>query len=197
MDSLDARLQYALLPQLEDVVLELGLRLLVHLFDAGGMDTPVLQELLERQPGDLPANAVEPREHYCSRRVIDDEVDAGQVLQRADVAPLPTDDAPLHVIGGEMDDRYCVFGCMAGGESLHANRENVAHPPLGLPLRLLLDLAKAARGVVLGVLLDLLHQHLLGARGGQPRGLLQRALELVSRLRQRLALLLVLSLATS
>ena len=59
------------------------------------MDAPVLDELRERELGDLAAHAVEGREHDRCGRVVDDEVDAGEVLERTDVAALAADDPPF------------------------------------------------------------------------------------------------------
>ena len=98
------RLEDRLLAGLADVLVELGLRLVVHLLDPRRVDAPVLDQLLERHPRDLAAEAVERREHDRLRRVVDDEVDAGQVLERADVAALAADDPALHVVGRELDD---------------------------------------------------------------------------------------------
>src|SRR5438105_9486126 len=53
VQPLDARLEYASLPELDDMALELGLRLQVHLLYPGRVDTPVLEQLLERELGDL------------------------------------------------------------------------------------------------------------------------------------------------
>ena len=160
------------------MALELGLGLVVHLLDPGGMDAAVLEQLLERQPRDLAAHAVEPGQHDRAGRVVDDEVDAGEVLQRADVAALAADDPPLHVVGGQLHDRDRRLGRVAGGEPLHAHREDVAHAALGVALGLLLDLADAPRGVVAGLLLDLLEQQLLGLGRRQPGDPLELALEL-------------------
>ena len=93
------RLEHGLLAGLADDILDLRLRLVVHLLDPGRVDAPVLDQLRQRQARDLAAQAVERREDDRVRRVVDDEVDARQVLERADVAPLPADDAPLHVVG--------------------------------------------------------------------------------------------------
>ena len=148
MHPLHAGLEYALLAELEDVGVQFGLRLVVGLLDPSGMDPPVCEQLLQRQTGDLAADAVKAREHDGSRRVVDDEVHAGQVLQRPDVAALAPDDPPLHVVGGEVDDRDGRLGCVTGRQALHANREDVAHPALGLALGLLLDLADPPGRVV-------------------------------------------------
>ena len=129
------------------------------------MDPAVLQQLLERDPGDLAPDPVESREHHRTGGVVDDEVDAGEVLERADVAPLASDDPPLHVVGGELHDRDGGLGGMTGGEALHADREDVADAAICLALGLLLDLSDRARGVVPGLVLDVLEQQLLGACG--------------------------------
>jgi hypothetical protein len=92
------RLEHRLRASLLDVVLDLGLGLVVHLLDPRGMDAPVLDQLDERQFRGLAADAVEGGEHDGLRRVVDDEVHAGQVLERADVASLAADDPPFHVV---------------------------------------------------------------------------------------------------
>ena len=48
-----------LLTLLDDVVIDLRLGLVVGLLDAGRLDAPVHEQLLERELGDLAANAVE------------------------------------------------------------------------------------------------------------------------------------------
>ena len=113
-----------------------------------GWMRPSCEQLLERHAGDLAPHAVEAREDHGVRGVVDDEVDAGEVLERADVAPLTADDAALHVVGGELDDRHGRLGRVAGGHALHDDGEDVAHAALGVALGLLLDRAHAARAVV-------------------------------------------------
>src|SRR5436305_1254514 len=99
------RLEDRLLARLADVVLELRLRLVVHLLDAGRVDAPVLDQLHERQLRRLTADAVERRQDDGLRRVVDDEVDAGEMLEGANVAALAADDPALHVVGRELDER--------------------------------------------------------------------------------------------
>ena len=72
------------------------------------MDAAVLEQLLERHAGDLAADAVEAGEDHRVRRVVDDEVDAGEVLEGADVAALAADDAALHVVGRRAGRRETV-----------------------------------------------------------------------------------------
>ena len=109
------------------------------------------------------------------RGLVDDHVDAGELLERADVAAVPADDPALHLVVGQLDQAR---GALAGGlacEPLHRDGEDVARPPLGLGVRLLLDLLQPQAGLVLGLLLDLGNQQLLRLRGRQPREPLELA----------------------
>ena len=99
------RLEHGLLADLANVVVDLRLRLVVHLLDPSGMDAAVLDQLQKRQLGDLAADPVERGEHDRLRSVVDDEVDAGEVLERADVAALTADDSAFHVVGRQLDER--------------------------------------------------------------------------------------------
>ena len=76
---------------------------------------------------------------------------------------------------------------MAGGEPLHAHREDVANPPFRVALRLLLDLSDTPGGVVASICLYLLEEEFLGPRRRQPRCPLQGPLELRGPLHERLA----------
>src|SRR5204862_7993385 len=88
VETLHARLERGVLPGLLQVRLELGLRLVVGLLDARRVDPTVREQLLERQASDFAAHAVERGKDDSVRGVVDDEVDAGEVLQRADVTTL-------------------------------------------------------------------------------------------------------------
>ena len=88
---------------------------------------------------DLAPDAVERREHDRLRRVVDDDVDAGQVLERADVAALAADDPALHVVGRELDQRDGRLGGVARGDPLERVGDEVAGAALRLGARLLLE----------------------------------------------------------
>src|SRR3954447_14235703 len=98
VQALDVRIERGLLARLDDVALQLGLRLVVGLLDSCRVDAAVGQQLLQGHAGDLAADAVEAGQDHRVRRVVDDEVDAGEVLEGADVAALAADDAALHVV---------------------------------------------------------------------------------------------------
>jgi len=167
--GVEARLFAGLLDRRFDLGLSLG----VCLLDARRVDAPVGDELRQREAGDLAAHAVEAREDDGLGRVVDDEVDTGDVLEGADVAPLAADDAALHVVGGQVDDGDGRLGDMVGRRPLDAQREDVARPPVGLATRLLLDLAHELGHVVSGLLLGPLEQLLARLRRAHPRDALQ------------------------
>ena len=64
------------------------------------MDASVHDQLFERQTRDLAAYRVERGQGDRLRRVVDDEVYAGQRLERADIAALAAAAAALHLAGG-------------------------------------------------------------------------------------------------
>ena len=156
---------------LANEVVDLRLGLVVHLLDAGWVDTAVLEQSLERELRHLAADAVERREDDCLRRVVDDEVDARQVLERADVATLSADDSALHVVGGKLDDRDGRLGRVARGNPLESVCDEVAGTPPRLRGRLLVELADTPSELVAHELLRTL-QHLglriLHAQPGDP-----------------------------
>jgi hypothetical protein len=184
----DVRLERGLLADLDDVVLDLRARLVVRLLDPRRVDAPVGQQLLERQPCDLAAHAVEAGQDDRAGRVVDDEVDAGEHLEGADVAPLAADDSALQVVGLERDDRHRRLRRVAAGQPLHARRQDAAGAPVGVAARLLLDLADELRAVVAQLALELAQEQLPGLARRQVRDPLELAQVLLLGLLQPLGL---------
>ena len=91
-------------------------------------------------------------------RVVDDQVDAGGLLEGADVAALAADDAALHLVGRQVDDRDRVLGGVVRGHALHRGDDDVAGLVLGLLAGGALDRPGELDGVVLGLLADGLEQ---------------------------------------
>src|SRR6266496_4882662 len=131
MERAAVRLEDGLLAGMDDVLLDLRLRLVVHLLDSSRVDAAVLDQLGEGQLGDLPADPIEGGENDCLRRVVDDEVDARQVLEGADVPSLAADDPALHVVGGKFDQRNSGLGGVVRGNALKSVGDEIAGPPLG------------------------------------------------------------------
>src|SRR5581483_5930783 len=152
-----------------DLLLDLLLRALVHLLDPRRMDPAVRDPLLERHAGRLPPHGVEAGEHDGLRRVIDDQIDARRRLERADVPPLASDDATLHVLGREREDRDRRLGGLLGRDPLDCDRHDLARSLFTLLPGPLLDLPNRGHRLALGVVDDLAHERLLGLLSGHPR----------------------------
>ena len=176
IDPVDPGLELGALALGDHRRLDVRLRLLVDLLDRRRLDPAVGDQPLERQPGDLAADAVEAREDDGVRRLVDDHVDAGQRLEGADVAALAADDPALHLLARQLDQPGRRLAGVRAGEPAHRDREDVARPAVGLALRLLLDLDQGPAGLVARVVLDVGDQQLLGLGGRQPR----EALELLA-----------------
>ena len=128
-------------------------------------------------------------------RVVDDQVDAGGLLEGADVATLAADDAALHLVAGEVDDADRVLGGVVRGHALHRGDDDLAGLVVGLLAGASLDGAGELDGVVLGLLADGLEQDPLGVLGGQAGHLLQGGDALLVQAAELLALVLEVALA--
>ena len=179
MESVDARLERRLLAGFLDALVDFAFRLLDHLLDAGRMDAAVLDELLERNASDFAAHRVEARQDDSFRRVVDDEVDACQRLERADVAALAADDAPLHLIVRQSDDRDGRLGDVVGSAALDGRREDFASLLVRLILHLLLVLLDLHGLLVLELFLCLCHESRAGFLCRQARDALELCLLLL------------------
>ncbi len=120
------------------------------------------------------------------RRVVDDEVDPGQVLERPDVAAFTADDPPLQVVGRELDDGDRRLGRVAGGDPLQRVRDQRSRAPPRITARLFLHLPDLACELVPDEILRALEDLLARLLRGQTGDLLQRSQRLPMGLAQLL-----------
>ena len=139
------------------------------------MDAAVGDEPLDRLFRDLAAIRIEAREDDRARRVVDDEIDAGRLLERADVASLAADDAPLQIVARQIHDRHRGLRGVLGGAALDGLGDVLARLRSRLLARLCVEALHQIRGVAPRVGFDVLQQEVFGFFGRQPR----QALELV------------------
>ena len=170
-----ARLERRPLALLDDPLVDLRLGVLVGLLDQRRVDPAVGDQPLQRDAGDLAPYPVEARKDHGRRGLVDDHVDAGELLERPDVAAVAADDPALHLVARQLDQASRAVAGVAGRQPLHRDREDVARAALGLVLGLGLDLLQPQPGLMAGLLLDVGEQQLLGLRGAQPRDPLQLA----------------------
>src|SRR5438067_3720350 len=139
MQPVHPDLETGLLPLVLQVLLHLQLDLLDDLLDARRVDAAVGDQDLEGAPRDLPAIRVIGGDQDGLGRVVDDEIHARVELERADVAPLPADDTPLHVVGRQVQYRDGRFDRVVGREALDGRREDLLRLHVGDLARLLLE----------------------------------------------------------
>ena len=162
MQVVDAGIERSLLARLADALVHKVLCLLVQLLDASGMDAAVGDEVLERHARGLAADGVEAREDDGLGRVVDHEVDAGNLLERADVASLAADDAALEVVGGNVDGGDGDLAGLIGGATLDGGRDDLAGGLVGLVADAHLGLAQDLRLLADGLGADAGEQFVMG-----------------------------------
>ena len=96
------------------------------------------------------------------RRVVDDEVHAGEVLERPDVPALAADDPPLQVVRGKLDHGHGRLGRMACRDTLQRVRHERACSATCVRPRFLLHLTDFAGKLVADEVLRPLDQLLTG-----------------------------------
>ena len=126
MQPVHADLEAGLLAFFLEVLVHLLLDLLDDFLDARRMDPPVGDQDLQAAPRDLASIRVVRRDQHGLGRVVHDEVDAGVLLERPDVAALAPDDAALHVVGGKIHDGDRGLHRVVRGEALDGRREHLA-----------------------------------------------------------------------
>ena len=79
----DAHFEHGGLAVFLDLLVQLFADLFYRLFDAGGVDAAVADQLFEGEAGDFAADGVEPGEDHDLGRVVDDQLDARLAFSRA------------------------------------------------------------------------------------------------------------------
>ena len=156
VEAVDVELGDGVLAGLGRRKVDLVLRPLHVLLDAGRMDAPVLDQGLERVARDLAAHGVEGRQEDKLGRLVDQERDAGRRLEGLDVAALPADEPALHVLARQVDERRRQVGVGLARQPLHRGDQDAARLRLKLLLGLLERVAPHRAQLVLA-----LEEHLL------------------------------------
>jgi hypothetical protein len=137
------------------------------------MDPPVGHQGADRQPRDLAPHRVEARDRQGLGGVVDDHVDAGGGLERADVAALAADQPTLHVVGRQGHDRHRALVDELRGVALDRGRDDRLGAGLALALGLVGDALDLGGGRGLGLTAHRVLEAGAGGVGGQPGDLLE------------------------
>ena len=112
-----------------------------------GVDAPVCDQRSQRATGDLAAQGVERGEYDRVRRVVQQQRHARLRLERADVAPVAADDAPLQLRIRKLHRRGRELVQVRDGAPLDGIRDETLGNGLALLARGLLDAAGEDGGV--------------------------------------------------
>ena len=151
------------------------------------MNPAVRDELFERDSRDLAANRIVARDDHCFGSIVDNDIDAGRGLDRADIAALAPDYAALHLIIGQREHRDGALGDELAGEAFDCDRDDSFRATVGLFARLFFDDPDMLGGVGARLSDHLVHQGALGLLASQSGDRLELGPRLVD---QRLMLFL-------
>ena len=98
IEVVDTKVDGGALTDFHNLLIHLLFHFMHYLFDTGGMDTTVDDELLQGKACDFAANRVEARDEDGVWAIVDDDFDTSHGFKRADVAAFTTDDATLNLI---------------------------------------------------------------------------------------------------
>jgi hypothetical protein len=124
-------------------------------------NAPIGDQLAQRHARNFAADRVEAADDDRFRRIIHHQVDAQRLLDSADVAPLPPDDAPLHFVGGQIDAADGELADVVAGDAFERHRDDLAGAAVGFFGGLRFHFADFASHILAGLLFDAFEQHLL------------------------------------
>ncbi len=166
VQSVNSQFETGLLPRLADNHFHFALRFVHDLLDARRVDTAIRNQLLQRHTGNLPANRVVAGENHRLRGIIDDNVNPGAGLECPDIASLTSDNAPLHLIVGQVDHRDGRLHRVIRGAPVDRGENDLLGFLFGVLFRLLPNLLDMRRRFHLGLADHVLHELAFGLFGG-------------------------------
>ena len=161
MQAMHANRKGCLLASLLNLLLNLFLSLLDHFFNTGRMNTTVVNQLFQSNAGNLAAHRIKAGNNNCLRSIVDNQVNAGQSFQSADIATLATDNAALHLIIRQTNNGNGGLSDMVSSAALNCQRDNLASLSVSIILSLLLQLLDHHCGIMLNLIFERLQQLLL------------------------------------
>src|SRR5438093_5375837 len=194
MHAANAGVVDRLLAGLGDAGVHVAFGLLDDLLDPSRMDAPIGNEAFERETPDFTPHRLEARHHDGVRGVVDDHVDAGRRLERADVAPLAPDDPAPYLTRGQPDPRYARLCGLLGRDALDRQGNDLLCFPVGVLPGLLRDVAPEGPRFVARLALETRDQLALGLLRGQAGDLFEPRADLLLAFAQNAAALLELLL---
>ena len=108
------------------------------------------------------------RQGDCIGSVIDDDIDAGDLLKGADIAPFTADDAPFDFFGRQRHGRDGDFGHIIRSTALDGHADDFTSGFVGFVVGDAFDFTDAPGRFITGFGFDLLQDDFAGLQLGQP-----------------------------
>ena len=161
------------IPGVLDALFHERLRPRHGLLDAPRVNAAVPDQGLQRQTRGLSANGVERGNDHGLRRVVNNEVYPGQLLEGADIAAFSADNPPLHLIRRQRHRGHRGLRHLLHRTALDGHRDDLPRPAVRFSLGLLFDLFQQHRRFVPGFPLCFLQYEtarLVHVQTGDPLG---------------------------
>ena len=165
MEAVDAKVDGRTLTSFDDFIVDLLLDLRHHLFDAGGVDTSVGDELVEGQAADFAAHGVEGADDDGLGGVVYHDFNACGGFEGTDVAAFAADDATLHLVVVDMEHGDAVLDGSFGGHALDGLDDDALGLLVGGEFGIVHDVVDIALGIAAGFVLERINESFLGFVG--------------------------------
>ncbi len=162
VQAVDAHVDAGALADLHDLLFEVLFRLGNDLLDPSRMDAAVLHQLVQCQARHFAADGVEATENDGAGGVVHHDLHASGFFQSADVPAFTTDDAALQFIVLDVEGAHCVLHGMLRSHALDGLDDDALGVLVGGELGLLHDVLHQGHGPCPGLILQRVHQLLLG-----------------------------------
>ena len=118
MDAVDAGFNDGALAFLLNGLLHFPAGLFHHFLNAGGVDAAVGNQAFQGNPGNLTAHRLKAGQGNGFRRVVDNQINAGESFNGANIPAFPANNPALHFIVGQRHHGDCRFRHMVGSAAL-------------------------------------------------------------------------------
>src|SRR5256885_1499174 len=98
IDSIKAYLENGRLTLLLNALQNLLPRLNNRVLDSGRINASIDDQLVQSRPSHLATNRIEAADHNRLKHVVDDKINADNLLKNTNVAPFPANDPTLNLL---------------------------------------------------------------------------------------------------
>ena len=133
-----------------------------HFFDVRRVDTSIGNQFFQCNAGHFPTHRVKAGDCNGLRRIVDNQIAAGQIFERPDIPALAADDAAFHFVVCQRHDGNRNFTGMVRSTALDRGGDDLARNGVGLVLSTVFNFLDLHGHFVGHFGFHLRNQHILG-----------------------------------